>query len=185
MFMIKSLAGRLNEGWKLIEKHSSLYKKYEADLSVEAKEQLALLKKYFGNTNLVNTLRKKVSFHSDLETIKKGYESFSKEAIFIDCLSEYRGHCLYNSSELIGIMGMTSLVDGKDWASAIDKIAKEVVEVAGWMGEFILDFMKAFMTKYVSHTIQDIEKDKITIKNNPPMDSVIIPFFCSPPKKQS
>lgn len=182
MLMIKQLAGRLNEGWVMIrDQFSPLHKKYENDLSDTAKQSRDRLNKYFGRTNLVNLLRKKAGFHLDPELAKKGYECFPEGEIFVDFLSEYRGHCFYYSSEIVAVMGMTQLVPDVKWQEAIDQIARETTSVTNWMTDFILGFMQAFMVKYVVHAIGDITVDKITIENGPPIDTVIIPFFPDPP----
>ena len=183
MFMIKQLAGRLYEGWIMMRDHfSPLYKeKYRNDLSDKAKEGRQHLRRYFGPKNLINQIRNQSAFHSDPELAKKGYECFPQDGVFVDYLSEHRGHCFYYSSEIVAVMGLTQLVPGVTWQEAIRKIANEITDVTNWMSDFILGFMTAFMEKYVVRTIDNIAAGKITIESGPPIDTIIIPFFAAPP----
>jgi hypothetical protein len=182
MLVIKLLAGRLNEGWELISRQfSPLYKRYESDLSDDAKQRLTKLKKYFGHKNLINTIRKQLAFHQDDKAVKRGYDALTNEEIFVDYYSPFRGHCLYYSSEIIAFLAMTKLVnpaDPDDWKAAIGQIVDETIRISTWIGDFILEFMRVFMVRYVAKSIDTIEG--ITIDDGPPLDAVIIPFFCAP-----
>jgi hypothetical protein len=179
MLMLKLLAGKINEGWLLIgQQFSPLYKKYEGELSDEAKVALDYLKKYFGKSNVVNIIRNKVGFHSDMQIIQKGYEFFPTTEIFVDYLTESQGHSLYYSAEIISAVGITHLIDEHDWRAGIDKITLEIGEIAVKMVVFFLEYMKAFVQRYIAHGVTDIHKDKFTIADGPPIDTVTIPFFC-------
>jgi hypothetical protein len=102
----------------------------------------------------------------------------------VDFHSQYRGHCLYFSSEIINLLGMIQLANKTDWKSGIDQIIYETIEVAEWFGDVILAFITAFTMKYIEQTLGDVEADKITINDGPPIDSVTIPFFCRPPARK-
>jgi len=181
--LIKVLAGKTNEGWKLIEKHSALFKRYRNDLSPDAINKLKEIKKYFNKQpNVIYEIRNKLSFHLDVNNLQRGYASFSSEEVFVDYLSVFTGHCIYYSSEIITIMSMVKMVKTDDWKEALLQIFGEVTRVSSWMGDFILDFMRVFMEKYITIDLYDIEKDKIIVEDGPDIYSVKIPFFCSPPK---
>ena len=113
--------------------------------------------------------------------LRKGYAKFTDDEIFVDFHSQYLGHCLYFSSEIIHLLGMIQLANKTDWKSGIDQIICEVIEVAEWFGDVILAFMIAFTMKYIEPTLgDDVEAAKITINDGPPIDAVNIPFFCRP-----
>ena len=183
MQMIRQLAGRLHEGWAVIQElYSPLDGSYAAALSDEAKLGRKKLKKYFGRANLVNSIRNKSAFHSDPDLLRNGYALLPKDEILEDYFSEnYRGHCLFYGAEIVAVLGLTQLEPGMTWQDAIAKIAKEIIEVMNWLTDFILGLMKAFLEKYVIPTLGDISGQKLSITNGPPIDNVIIPFFASPP----
>jgi hypothetical protein len=183
ILMLKLMAGKLNEGWEFIrQQFSPLYTKYEGDLSDSAKQLLDELKKYFGKSNVVNIIRNKAGFHSDVEVMKKGYEFFPETEIFVDFLADHPGQCLYFSSEIIAIVGMTRLIEKDDWKAGIDKIECDITGISGKMINFFLEYMRAFLERYIPDAGKDVHKDKFAIPDGPPIDTITIPFFCTPPK---
>jgi hypothetical protein len=161
MFQVRLLAGRLHEGWKMMKGKAfrDIYKKYETELSDETKTKLATLKNYFGrNTNLVERVRNRIGFHSDVELFKEGYKAFPPEEMFVDYLGEARGHCLYFSGEIINVFAMTKLVPNADWRKVVDQIARETTNIAYQITDVILDFMKVFMARYIGDTLGDLEE---------------------------
>jgi hypothetical protein len=131
---------------------------------------------------VVNVIRNKAGFHSDAETIKRGYDFFPHTELFVDYLSEHRGHCLYFSSEIMAVVGMARLIDKNDWKAGITKVVGEITEMSGKMADFFLEYMRAFVEMYIAANVTDVHKDKFTIADGPPIDTVTIPFFCAPPK---
>jgi hypothetical protein len=165
--------------------HVSIYHRYAADFDDNAKAQLGKIEKYFRTkNNIVRTIRNRASFHADPKVLTTGYEKFSDDEIFVDFHSQYRGHCLYFSSEIINLLGMIQLANKTDWKTGIDQIVYQTIEVADWFGDVILAFMTAFTMKHIEPTLDDVEEDKITINDGPPIDAVTIPFFCLPPARK-
>jgi hypothetical protein len=185
VLMIRLIAGRLNEGWELIRRSFlPLHKKYESDLTPEAMRCLEELKKYFRKENLINKMRKKIAFHADGNTVREGYRAFSHDDTFVDYHSPFHGNCLYYSAEKIGGSAMLQLAGSRDDPQkAVNQIVDEINLISKLFGDFILDFMKVFMVRYVAHAIAEI--DQITIADGPPLDTVTIPFFCTPPDRSA
>jgi hypothetical protein len=185
MLLVRQLAGRLNEGWKIIESQfNPMYKRYKETLSETGKESHSKIKKYFNTKdNLIFLIRNKVAFHTDAKNTHKAYNDIPSNEVLVDYLSEHRGNCLYYSSELLSMMSMLALVKEGDWQIALDTLSREVTDTADLFCEFILDFMRAFMEKYVERHLGDIDDDKIILRSQPSIYSVQIPFFCEPPKK--
>jgi hypothetical protein len=135
------------------------------------------LKKYFGKENIINKMRNKIAFHADMDTAREGYRAFSHDDMFIDYHSPFRGNCLYYSAEKIEGTAMLQLADSADPQKAVNQIVDEINLISKLFGDFILDFMNVFLVRYVAHTI-DIAQ--VTIADGPPLDTVTIPFFCTP-----
>jgi hypothetical protein len=185
MFQVRLLAGRLHEGWKMMKgkPFRDIHRKYETELTAETRNNLAALRTYFGrNTNLIERIRNKIGFHSDVKLFTEGYKAFPPDESFVDYLAAARGHCLYSSSEIINVFAMTKLVPNVDWRRALDQIAGETTSIAYQVTDVILDFMKIFMTRYIERALGDLEEGKVVVENAPYADEVIIPFFCNPPR---
>lgn len=186
MLFLKLLAGKVNEGWKLFgQKLSPLYPKYEADFDDAAKQRLDELKKYFGKSNVVHIVRNKAGFHSDTELISRGYASFPDTEVFVDYFSETPGHCLYFSAELISVVGMTHVINESDWRMGLTRIADEICGIAERLGRLLIEYMRVFLEKYLTNSVNDINVTMCTIPDGPPIDTVTIPFFCAPPRNWS
>jgi hypothetical protein len=135
-------------------------------LSTKAEASLEELKKYFGRRNLVTEMRKKMAAHADIEEIRNAYRTLPHDEMLVDYISENRGNCLYYSSELVRIKAMCQLAHlSGDPQKAVNQILKEINRVSKLFGDFTLEFMKAFMVKYVMVTSGDI--DTIVIDNCP------------------
>jgi len=184
MLQVKQLAGRLNEGWILIQtQFNPLFKIYEASLSSEALEKLREIKKYFNSANLVYKIRNQAAFHSDPTLAKNGFAFIPDSEPLVDFLSTYRGHCLYYTSELVAVMGLIQLEPtASSWQNALDKIVSEVTNIPVVMTDFILGYMTAFAEKFIAPHIGDITANKFTIEDGPPADSITVPFFSAPPQ---
>jgi len=115
MFLVRLLAGRLHEGWRMTrgKPFRDIYRKYERELVIDTRA----LKAYFGQADCtVEKIRNKMGFHSDIELFREGYKAFPSDEIFTDYLAEARGHCYYGAADMVNIFAITKIiprVDGK------------------------------------------------------------------------
>ena len=104
-FFIRTLAGKLYEGWEMIRKDffkTQLSREYESLLSQKGKESLSELKIYFKDkNNLVHLIRDKFAFHYDKEKIKEQTDKIPQEALLEVYTSEQPANCLYSLSDTI------------------------------------------------------------------------------------
>ena len=186
MFLIRLLAGRLYEGWKMTrgKPFRDLYRKYGNELTVETHQNLDILKMYFGKSGcIIGKIRHKMGFHSDIEVFKEGYNAIPPDDTFVDYLAKAQGHCHYGAADMVNIIAMTKLLPKVDWQKAYLQIADEIMSVSKQLTDVILDIMKVFMARYIELTLGDLKKSKVIIENAPNADEVNIPYFSNRPRK--
>ena len=187
MFLMRLLAGRLHEGWRMTrgKPFREIYRKYESELAIDTKQNLRVLKTYFGRADCtVEKIRNKMGFHSDVELFKEGYRAFTSDEIFTDYLAEARGHCYYGAADMVNVFAMTKILPKVDWQAAYRQIADDIMRVSQQLTDVVLDLMKVFTARYIgaSLTPTDLERNKVVIENAPFADEVNIPFFSKPPR---
>jgi hypothetical protein len=188
MLLLQLTAGKVNESWELIKaQFSRLYPSYEADLDDLAKQQYEYLKRYFGRSSLVNTIRNTIGFHFDVDVIIRGYAAFPVSGVFASYLTEPRGNSLFDGSSMATILGMTKLIDEDNSQAGLDKFAVEIPDIATRITDFFFGYMSAFVGKYfvAADLTGDSSESSFQIEDGPPLDQVIIPLFCLPPSTGS
>lgn len=184
-FLLTILAGKLWESWILLQKlffKGRLSKEYEKSLPDQAEESLNELKRYFGKGNtLIKKIRNKVSFHYDVNEIKKHIEKISEEEPLEIYLSASTGNCFYYASNLLTMMTVLEMTDeDTDVRKALDKFFKEIWEVAGWFLDFLNSCLRVLAEKngWDSRLITE----KVEIPEPPGIDEIFIPCFLKKPK---
>jgi hypothetical protein len=184
MFLMRLLAGRLHEGWRMIRGKPfwDIYRRYEKELVIETEQNLRALKAYFGKAGCtVEKMRNKMGFHSDVELFKEGYKAFPPDEIFTDYCAEAQGHDYYSAADMVNIFAMTILLPKVDWRTAYRQMVDEILTVCKQLTDVIRDMMDVFRARYIGATLGNLEKDKVVIENAPNADEVTIPFFSNPP----
>ena len=177
MFMT-ILAGRLHEGWNLLQKQyfrNSICKKY--DLLIGNKSYLALgeLKAYFSSGNrALNIVRNRYAFHFDPQIIKENYSSVSK----VDPCNMYMGmpsNCnFFQVSESLFSRSILNEIGGGDPLNGMNILVSDSSVAIGNFHSFIGGYVMAFINEYW----KDIPKDHlIDVGNRPLVGSVNIPFL--------
>ena len=170
VFFLKVLAGKLHEGWGMLEKSyfgAQLSKKYDSQLRKEAKDYLDEIKKYFSNENLIHTIRTKYAFHYDRDQIKNYLDNISDEEDLNFIFS--RGNYFFGFSEHITNFSLLHAVDKKDYKQAIESIVQEVLRVSLCFQAFGQNIVMLMIPgeKFVDFKLSDI----------PNISNVLLPYF--------
>lgn len=83
--ILKIHCGFLFEGWHALKKlyfHTPLETKWSPRLPPEGRDAAESLKKYFGKHSSVGEIRNRHGFHTDIPTLKRGIDLFSKTEDF-------------------------------------------------------------------------------------------------------
>jgi hypothetical protein len=137
------------------------------------------LNKYFGSKNLIQRIRTKFAFHSDTESVALAYSSLPSVFKSVEYLSEYVGHTLFHTSETLGFIAIAG--DRKDnWQEALDQIIQEITEIFFIFEIFITGFFNIIYKRHLGVSPEHLKA--ISIKDDPSVDDMRMPFFCLPPR---
>jgi len=174
-FFIRTLAGKLNEGWKMLKKdffNTHLSKKYEKVLSQVGKDSLSELKRYFSRKNNINLIRKKFAFHYDTEKIKEEIGKIPQSEALEMFISEHRGNCLYSLSDVIANWAILHCIDPSNPQRAMEILIDEVaMKVSGWFQEFGGNCISIVVEKL------GLDYTEIEVSEPPLIDDVRLPYF--------
>jgi hypothetical protein len=175
-FFIRTLAGKLNEGWEMLRKgffSTQLSKKYEKVLSQAGEDSLSELKRYFSGKNNVNLIRKSFAFHYDTGKIKEEMDKIPQSEVLEMFISEHRGNCLYSFSDIMVNWAILNSIDPSNPQRAMEILIDEVaIKVSGWFQEFGGDCIGIIVEKYGLLDYTEVE-----IPEPPLIDDVRLPYF--------
>jgi RNase H-fold protein (predicted Holliday junction resolvase) len=175
-FFIRTLAGKLDEGWKMISKNfveTQLSREYENLLSQKGKESLSELIGYFNDeNNKVRLIRNKFAFHYDKEKIKEEIDKIPQEELLEMYISEHRVNCLYSISDTVVNWAILNSIDSSNSHRAMDILIGEIaIKVSGWFREFCGDCVFIIVKKL------KLNSTEIEIPEPPSIDDVKLPYF--------
>lgn len=181
--VMKLIAGKLWEAWKLLEKGffgTGLSNEYEI-LDPASAQSLKNIKKYFGCKNSLNTLRNNYAFHYEFDALKDlpaGWDSAHDELTFY--AGTVPAHTLFFLSEVIisksmfMTLGADNLAEGVQifWKD-IKLINEDVIAVCGAIFTLVVH-------KYIGNSSSEIACARIGVLNPPPITQPSVPFFVMP-----
>ncbi len=155
LFFVKLLAGKMREGWTLLEKFFFSHKLLSSDFQVHAnhkqKEALEALSRYFGKGNVIHDVRTDFAFHYSPESLDAVLASTPDE---LDLYIEEEGNAnsLYYFAEVLANRAVLDRVNVSNGKDAMDRFIGEVVTVA----EQFTRFGQAFMSYVIKRQGQSI-----------------------------
>ena len=175
-FFIRTLAGKLYEGWKMIRKdflETQLSREYENLLSQKGKESLSELIGYFNDEkNKVRLIRNKFAFHYDKEKIKEEIDKIPQEELLEMYISKNRGNCLYSLSDIIVNWAILNSIDSSNSQRAMDELIGDIaIKVSRWFQEFGGDCVRIIGEKL------ELDYTEVEIPDPPSIDEVKLPYF--------
>lgn len=144
-FLLRMLAGHVNEGWELIQKayfKAKLSKTYEGKLPEAGSTALSSMKEYFKNKNLVRTVRSRFAFHVPTDHLESALEKDTEPLEFY--FAEATGNCLYMGAEALAMWELIEAAGGGDHAAGMDKFFEEVLNVSRWYTTFANNCLQVF-----------------------------------------
>ena len=179
MIYARLLAGKLNEGWVLLEKAfygTKLSRQLDDKLHPYAKECLQELKVYFSKTNTINSVRNSFSFHYSQDEVAKNWEELADEP-FEFLIGGEIGNTFYLASELVANLALMNSILPEDKSKAHQIFLDEVQEVASLFTQFLQGVIMAILEKQFGSDLSRYGTDE-EITPRLRFDEVSIPFFC-------
>jgi hypothetical protein len=178
VFLLSILAGKLWEGWELLQKAyfgAKLSKHYQRLLPSSANDSLDNLKRYFSKgENLIKKIRDKIAFHYDSPEVIAQFGKTPQDEVFEIYISEDQGNSLYYISNVLLINAILEWTGIPDPLKAIDSFFEEVLSAAGWFIDFFNHCLAAMAQ-------ENWNLQEITIPSPPKITEVAIPFFVGKP----
>lgn len=182
-FFMRTLAGHVYEAYKFFGKVvrvDELRKSKSGLLDANFYADVETLNKYFGRSNIIFEMRRKFSFHTDPDLLRKAFEclpaGFEYEALLGQ---QQQGHNVFYGSEITIIDGIQHLKPHTSWDEAIDALVHDTIRVATIITKIFQRIIGSILTERLKITMDDAEL--VSATDGPPINTVLIPFFCKPP----
>ena len=165
-FYLKILAGKLHEGWQLLNKYLFSNKELSLYFNEKSKkdglECLKRLKKYFSKANAVSNIRNELSFHYNPTELSKHLDAM-KDNLSLYLSDENLSNTIYYFAEALSSWAALSKFSNSQNKNPLKIIVEELIEVAGDFSIFNMNFMKVIINKYNPDIWKDVGKEiKIT-----------------------
>jgi hypothetical protein len=174
LFFIKILAGKIYEGWKMLQTSyfsSKLSHKYDKLLSEPARKSINELKKYFAKNNIIREIRRKYAFHYDRKKIKDQLNNITQDETLSMFITEHQGTSLFAFSDTIINSALLDSVNPSN-QKAMDLLFKEVIlKVCKWFQDFGYEFIKLIMEKL------EFDFEEIQLEDVKSIKHIELPYF--------
>ena len=157
-FMIaKVLAGKLNEGWQLMQKAyfgSKLSLKLAPLLHESTRQELADLKTYFSKSNLIYSVRNTFSFHYSAEAIAKHWHEAALEPDFDFFIGNEYGNTFHQASETAASLAVLKSINPTSLSAALAAFLADVQRVASLFNGFLSGVMLVLLERCLGSSCQ-------------------------------
>ena len=192
IFFLRLLAGKLKEGWEMLQKDyfgSKLSRYYKKELTLSGRDSLKKLEQYFAGENVVSFIRNEFSFHYGKGKIKDGKGKFREvlkevlskaidSEIFEMALSE-EATSLYAFSDIMVHKAIFEYLEPSDIEKSLKKLMDEVVrDVSRWFIDFGNECLRVTVEKL------NIEYTKAEIPDPPLLREMRLPYFVKDHRKK-
>ena len=179
LFVHKTLAGKLYEGWQMIRKYyfgTAISKDYHELLEKDAQEAIKQLNRYFGKGNLISKVRNSYSFHYSSDKIDPTLKEMEDGDEFDMYIAEQHINSLYYVAESVINKAMLQELESNDLQTSFDKLYQDTVEVHRLLLTFIHNFMKVAAGRHFVKTESNPVLEEIEI-DLPSLEELRLPFF--------
>lgn len=187
-FMVaKLLAGKLHEGWQLLNKayfSSKLSLTLTPLLHEPTRLSLDGLKSYFSNSNLIYAVRNSFSFHYSAEEIARHWHEAASEPDFDLFIGGEYGNTFHQASETAVNMAILNQINRNDKAAALKTFLNDVQNAAHLFNDFLDGVMIVILERCFRTSLSGlgVEED---VRPTLGIDDIKIPFFYVPPNARS
>ena len=151
--LLRSLCGALVETWEWIKRPDSqrlIGLTYLARMEPEPVEAYAALKKHFGSSGLLHSLRNQSAFHfPHTEHVEKAFCAVAEDEDWSWYPSDTHVNSFYWSCEMVVGHAATQLTGQADSAAAFARIAGDMIIVANNLGDFLSGLLAAVVRSHV------------------------------------
>ena len=186
---VRLTIGVMREAWTLIERgflKSKIGKEYAPLLDEEARGGLDRLKKRFGPSNPLATIRNNYAFHHPtMEQMEAAFQlaASNKDGEDVDW-SVFFNRALLNTfffvSDYVLVHGIADILKESDVNVAHEKLLRDLAPIANDLSEFMFGFAKAIFQKYIGG--EELVLTVVAkIANAPDINDLHLPFYVETP----
>ncbi len=150
-FYTKLLAGKLHEGWKMIDitfkKDREMQELFNERGSEEGKQALSQLNKLFGGGTAIHLIRNNYAFHYNPHKLNSATIGL-QDALEIFDDKETNINTLYYFAEVIANKSMLDCIDNSDLSKAMDKFYDETNIATKYFVKFCDELIHVILAKY-------------------------------------
>ena len=179
LFLIRELAGKLYEGWQVLQKSyfgKELSRKYHDSLGQAGRDALNHIKGYFKRADCpIKEIRNKHAFHYDPQEILSELSKIDSADSASMIIAEHVGNCVYSFSEDVAPGSVLRSFDGDPQVAMQEMIEEVAVRVSTWFQLFGREVVTLIL-RSVEQQLTDIQ-----LHNVPNADEPLLPFFARNP----
>lgn len=180
MIVARIFIGKVFEAWLMLEKEllkTKLMLDLDQHLPDEAKQALQHLKRYFGRSNLLATIRNKFSFHYLSEHIDDVMNAVEDEKEFKLVLGDSYANTMHDFAEEIVSFAMLQKTDKESAQEAMDNIIGDLVKISGKLLTFIGHASAAIFHLRLGQSWDDFDWKECDVDAPISLENFKIPFF--------
>lgn len=180
MTTARILAGKLSEGWRLVEVAyfgSKLSADPALNLEPQPTDALKFLKRYFNGKNTVRLLRDDFAFHYSSEKIAECWQELQKEEGFDLIVGDTLGNTFHRAAEFAANLAMLKAIHPTDRGAALNHVFENVGNVARNFSTFVDGVIHSILARL--NALESTEA--ATIDGLQKFKEVAIPFFTNMP----
>lgn len=178
-FFLKLLAGKLNEGKELLNKCffkdrtlSCDFRSHATPTQIQALDEIS---RYFGKTNILNTVRNDFAFHYSPSALDDALTTVTDE---LDLYIEDGGNAntLYYFAEILANHAVLNHVDVSDGANPMERLHEEILKVAYQFIRFGQGFMRYVLKRHTPYIWKE-PVVPISFNKLPSFSEIRLPWF--------
>jgi hypothetical protein len=180
LVIIRLLAGKLWEGWQLLQVSyfaTKVSQSIASKLSRETSQALTELKNYFSRTNDIDMIRNEFAFHYSPDRIREQLAKVEDTDQLSIYLAEKNVNCFYQFAEAIADSAMLEAVHQGDFDAAIKKLSTRVMNVTLTFIEFCDGCLNYMMETYLLAGQDPVNIRKVKLSGLLRKDQITLPFF--------
>jgi hypothetical protein len=137
------------------------------------------LKKLFGESNLLHTIRNTLAFHHpSAKTVEAAFEDVPEDEDWAWYAAETYSNSFYLASDYMITAGIIKATGEPDIAKAFDRVMTEVIKASDELTQFCSYLIQAIVSRHLGAAILSPARDSGTkIATAPGLPTFAIPFF--------
>ncbi len=176
--LLRLLAGKLHEGWRLFEKAffgPGLSKTYDPKLDTESSQALGELKRYFGAKNAAEVIRNGFAFHHSPSQVAAVLPTVS-DPLLLYMDGKSAPNTFFYFSEVLMDQAIINALDDEGIQRDFEELVSEFFKVSLWFAQAADGVMNAIIEES-GQELRAEDPEQVVIVDPPEFGEIAIPWF--------